>query len=89
MLGLSLTAISGSLFFDVGNAFCNDDERAGRLHGCAAPDADPLMSAGAELAIDFGAFHNSRVFLRAGIAKPLQGPGDLAPAAYISFGPAF
>jgi hypothetical protein len=89
VLGLSLTAISGSLFVDAGDAFCSEVEREDRFRGCAGSSAQPLLSTGAELTIDFGAFHNARILVRAGIAQPVQGPGDLQPSAYLGFGPAF
>ncbi len=88
VLGFSLTAISGALFTDVADAWCEPAE-VEAIQGCAAPERAPLISAGAELSIDFGIFHNSPALLRMGLAQPIQGPGDARPSFYLSVGPSF
>jgi Tol biopolymer transport system component len=90
MLGFSLVALSGSLFVDVGNAECSAEQaEANRFSACADPGLRPLVSAGAEVSVDFGLFHNSRSLFRLGLARPLQGPGDHRPVAYVGIGRAF
>jgi hypothetical protein len=71
LLGLSLVSVSGSFFFDAGNAWCPaaDQDRFGT--GCAR--TDPLASAGAELALDLGVFHSIPARLAAGVAQRLRG----------------
>lgn len=86
VMGFSLTAISGSVFADVADAWCAPEQG---VQGCAGSEGAPLVSAGAELSIDFGLFHNSPALLRIGIAQPIQGPGELTPAWYVSVGPSF
>lgn len=80
LLGFSLVAVSGALFFDAGNAWCvgADSPR----YGAGCDRRDPLASAGAELSLDVGIFHSRRGRLAAGVAQPIQGPGG-RPLFYI------
>ncbi|NIP78949.1 MAG: hypothetical protein GWM90_07020, partial [Gemmatimonadetes bacterium] len=89
VLGLSLTSLAGTVFADAGSAWCAAEDRA-RLgpEVCPAAGEAPLISAGAELSVDLGAFHQVPILVRIGAAARLQGPSDGA-AAYVSFGPAF
>jgi hypothetical protein len=88
ILGFSLTALSGALFTDAADAWCQPAE-AEAIQGCAAAERAPLVSAGAELSIDFGVFHNSPARLRVGLAQPLQGPDNAGFSFYVSVGPSF
>jgi Tol biopolymer transport system component len=89
VLGLSLTSISGALFADAGDAWCtpSDLDRLG-AELCTGRDAGPLVSTGAELVIDFGAFSQLLIRLRVGAAAPLDGPSGGDPL-YVSLGSAF
>lgn len=85
IMGFSLTSIAGSVFADAGDAWCTRSEVDDAVPGCADPDLAPLVSGGAELIVNFGAFHNTRVMLRLGGAQPRDGD----PVFYAAFGPSF
>ncbi len=78
LLGFSLVSVSGSLFFDAGNAWCPAAHQDRLGSGCAR--TDPLASAGAELALDLGVFHSMPARLAAGVAQPLAGG---SPVLYV------
>jgi Tol biopolymer transport system component len=89
ILGFSLTSLAGSVFVDAGDAWCTRDEaEEDRFSGCPDPGLDPLVSAGAELIVDFGLFHNTASIVRLGVAQPVRGPGD-RPTVYLGVGRAF
>lgn len=92
LFGLSITALSGALFADAGDAWCEDP-----VAGCRSEPGDPLLSAGAELSVDFGVLHSIPIRIRGGVAVPFTAtdPEDSDPAAirnwkpYFAFGPSF
>jgi len=86
ILGFSLTSIAGSVFADVGDAWCSEAQRDESFHSCAAESADPLASAGAELVLDFGAYHNAGGIFRLGLAETRAGG---TPVIYAAFGSSF
>ena len=74
VLGFSLVSLSGALFVDAGSAWCTDaDRERSILVACGTVDAPPLLSAGAELKLDLGIFHNNRGRLAVGVASKIQG----------------
>lgn len=86
IMGFSLTSLAGSVFADLGDAWCTDSQLGDSLHGCASAGSAPLASVGAELVIDFGVFHNAPAVARLGAAATREGG---APALYLAFGAAF
>ncbi|HUG40717.1 MAG TPA: hypothetical protein VMM12_09535 [Longimicrobiales bacterium] len=93
ILGFSVTAVSGTLFADAGEAWCADP-----FPGCRSAPGDPLLSAGAELSLDFGVLHSVPLRVRGGLAVPFTDvdPDDgRAPTdprnwrPYLVFGPSF
>lgn len=86
IMGFSLTSIAGSIFADAGDAWCTGTQLAAGLPGCVDAGLAPLVSGGAELVVNFGAFHNTGVILRLGGAQPRHGDG---PVFYAAFGPSF
>ncbi|MFO7893293.1 MAG: hypothetical protein R6U63_06155 [Longimicrobiales bacterium] len=75
LFGFTLVAVSGALFADAGDAWCTPADRIRQGNGCFTTGAPPLVSAGAELKLHLGIFHNSRARLAMGVAQRLQG-GD-------------
>lgn len=71
ILGFSITSLSGSLFADAGDAWC-----AEAIFSCRTKPGAPLLSAGAELSVDFGLLHSIPLRLRGGLAVPFT---DVAP----------
>ncbi len=81
ILGLSVTSLSGALFADAGDAWCEETgERQGGgsgggraeepFPGCRIGPGDLLLSAGAEISLDFGVLHEVPLRLRGGLAIP-------------------
>ncbi len=87
LLGFSLASVSGALFFDAGNAWCDPAGQARYGAGCAP--GDPLASVGAELSLDVGIFHSRRGRLAAGVALPIQGPASSTGEPVFYIGTAF
>ena len=84
-----LDRLSASLFADAGDAWCSADERARNSFCAAVADApSPLVSAGAELGLDVALFFGASSRMRAGVAFPLNGPGD-RPVYYLQVGHSF
>lgn len=82
-----LDRLSGALFVDAGDAWCETAE--GIIHsGCAGRDAAPLVSAGGELGLDLTLFFRMPVRLRGGIAVPIEGPRTAANL-YLGLGHSF
>ncbi len=86
ILGFSLTSVAGTLFADAGDAWCSETQREESFHACADGSLSPLASAGAELVLDFGAFHNASGIFRLGVAETRDGG---TPSVYAAFGSAF
>jgi Tol biopolymer transport system component len=90
VLGFSLTSVAGSLFADVGHAWCTPLERESeRFRNCPAADDDPLASIGAEIAINFGVVHSFPLSIRYGFALPLSGVDDRGITFHVGVGPSF
>jgi Tol biopolymer transport system component len=89
LIGFSLTSVAGTLFADIGNAWCTPvEQQAEPAHGCPLIGESPLASVGAEIAINLGILHNFPLTLRWGLALPLSGPAD-GVAHHVGFGPSF
>ncbi|MFP4623274.1 MAG: hypothetical protein ACLFRX_03765 [Gemmatimonadota bacterium] len=86
ILGFSLTAVSGTVFADLGDAWCTAAEREDSPHVCAAPSA-VLASVGTELTFELGVMHQVPSVVRIGFGQPVQ--GGSRPALYLAVGPAF
>lgn len=93
ILGFSVTSLSGSLFADAGDAWCSE-----AIFSCRTAPGDPLLSAGAELSVDFGLLHAIPLRLRGGLAVPFTDvdpeDGRVAPDPrnwrfHLVFGPSF
>jgi Tol biopolymer transport system component len=79
-----LDRISGALFADAGDAWCDSGQASER---CADPGLPPLLSAGAETTFGLGLFYSPPFLLRIGIAVPVR--PRVAPSAYLGFGLSF
>ena len=84
LLGFSLTALSGAVFADAGDAWCTP-ELLSEITGCSDPGVTPLVGAGAELRVDFGALHDEAARLVLGVAQPIRGPAE-EPVFYLAIG---
>jgi outer membrane protein assembly factor BamA len=80
--------ISGAAFVDAGDAWCTG--LADDLYGSCqrARGQPPLVSAGAELAIDMSFARIIATRVRAGLAFPVQGPSS-SPMLYLQAGQSF
>lgn len=88
ILPLFLDRLSGAVFADAGDAWC-ESELADRYRACSsASPRDPLVSAGAELNLDLGFFGYGSLRTRIGAAFPIQGPDD-GVAFYLRLGTGF
>ena len=83
---LYLDRLSGAVFADAGNAFC--DAPVSSLCGSSGdPSPPPVAAIGAELGIGIDLFYRAGFNLRAGVGVPVTGPGSAR--AYVRLGPAF
>lgn len=83
---LFVDRVYATAFADAGDAMCEAIDRT-RTTRCAAPGADPLVSAGIEFGADVGLFSFFTTRLRLGVAQPFTGAGSTQ--FYVTFGPAF
>lgn len=84
-----LDRLSAAAFLDAGDAWCTDAEIA-RRPWCPGAALDPVLGAGAELALDANLFFGARIRVRAGVAVPLRRePGSDSASGYILLGPNF
>jgi hypothetical protein len=78
--------VSGALYVDAGDAWCNAAEEAVSARCRVASAADtPIMAAGAELILDIGFAGIFSARLRSGVGIPVRGPRDGA-RVYIELG---
>lgn len=82
--------VAGSVFVDAGNAACTDAQESvyAFCPGNEVGDDEMLISAGAEVFSNVAILTFSPAWMRAGIARPLQGPRSKL-RAYFSFGRSF
>jgi Tol biopolymer transport system component len=79
-----LDRISGAVFADAGDAWCEPGHASDR---CADPALPPLVSAGAETTLGLGLFYAPPFLLRVGIAVPVR--PRLGASGYLGFGLSF
>jgi hypothetical protein len=78
--------VAASAFIDAGNASCTTAQQA--LYAFCAEHNEMLLSTGAEVVSDVALLSFIPVWMRAGIAKPIQGPRD-SVRLYFTLGRSF